>query len=324
MTAPIPRVSIGLPVYNGEKYLRAAVNSILQQDYGNFELIISDNASTDATEEICREFAAKDQRIRYYKNERNIGASGNYNRVFGLAHGEFFKWAAHDDVHLPGFLRRCVEVLDQAPISVVLVAPRTELIDEEGKRLAKDWKVERLDTRRSQPCQRIADVLRNVEWATAQFGVFRSEALRKTRLIDRFHACDYVLLLEVAILGEIWEIPEILFQRRFHASVSTNANKTQAEMLQWFDPAQKSKGFVSSRIKTDLVPRVRLGVEYARSIRRMSLPAKERILCLLAACFYWFSGESSRLFAEYWSRFLGKLKKAFVLLFRPRQGACAS
>lgn len=332
----VPRLSIGLPVYNGEKYLRCALDSILQQDYTDFELIISDNASTDATREICSAYAAKDPRIRFYRNEANIGASNNYNRVFDLAHGEFFKWATHDDIHLPGFLRRCVEVLDKAPSSVVLVAPRAEIIDEEGKKKAKaeiideegrkeakDWKVERLDTRRSRPHQRVADVVRYVAWATAQFGLFRSEALRKTRLIDRFHACDYVLLLEVAILGEIWEFPEILFQRRWHPAVSTSANKTQAEVLQWFDPSQKPKGRLFPRMRLDLVPRTRLALEYARSIRRMPLPARERILCFLTAFSYWFSRESRRLVFEYWSR-RGKPKRVLVSLCRHRERACAS
>ena len=279
-----PRISIGLPVYNGAKYLRSSLDSILRQDYTDFELIISDNASTDGTSQICEEYATIDKRIRYSRNEANIGASGNYKLVFDRARSGYFKWATHDDIHLPGFLRRCVEVLDRAPGSVVLVAPRTELIDEEGIQLAKDWKVERLDTRRARPHQRIADVIRHVDWATAQFGLFRSEALRQTRLIDRFHACDYVLLVECAILGEIWEIPEILFQRRFHPGVSTNANKTQAELLQWFDPSQKTKGRLFSRMKLDLVPRTRLGFEYARSIGRLPMPIKSGFYACLRLC----------------------------------------
>lgn len=320
---PVSKVSIGLPVYNGEKYLRLALDSILHQDYTDFELIISDNASTDATRKICSSYAAQDPRIRYYRNEVNIGASSNYNRVFNLAHGEFFKWATHDDIHLPGFLTRCVEVLDKAPSSVVLVAPRAEIIDDEGGKEARDWKVERLDTRYPYPHQRVADVVRYVAWATAQFGLFRSEALRKTRLIDRFHACDYVLLLEVAILGEIWEIPEVLFQRRWHRAVSTSANKTQVELLQWFDPLQKPKGRLFPRMRLDLVPRTRLALEYARSIRRMPLPTRERVLCFLTAFSYWFSRESRRLVSEYWSR-RGKPKKVLVSLCTYRARASAS
>jgi glycosyltransferase involved in cell wall biosynthesis len=262
----VPRVSIGLNVYNGEKYLRLAVESILRQDYTDFELIISDNASTDATQEICGELAAKDARIRYSRNPTNIGASKNYKRVFELSKGEFFTWAAHDDVYLPGFLRRCVDSLDQAPSSVVLVAPRTEVIDERG--FSTQIRVERLHTTRALPHQRVADVLWNVRWSTAQHGLFRSSALRKTRLHDAFYGADRVLLLELAILGEIWEIPETLFLKRHYPGRPGERNVTKAEFSAWFDPMRKKKN-----------SRPRLSVEYARSIARLPLAPAERLLC---------------------------------------------
>ena len=202
-------------------------------------------------------------------------------------------------------------MLDRAPASVALVAPRAEVIDEHGGKMPEDWKVERLDTRRPRPHQRVGEVLRHVDWATAQFGLFRAEALRKTRLIDRFHACDYVLLMEVAILGEIWEIPEVLFQRRFHAGVSTNANRTPAELAQWFDPSLKSRRLFSPRLKLDLVPRTRLGWEYARSIARMPMPTGERLLCFLTALYGWASREIRRLSYQYGMRFRRKLGKMF-------------
>ena len=270
----VPKVSIGLPVYNGEKYLRLAVEAILQQDYTDFELIISDNASTDATQEICQELAAKDNRIRYSRNVTNIGASPNMKRVVELSRGEFFALAAHDDLYLPGFLRRCVDVLGEAPANVVLVSPRAEVIDEEGR--STTMRVERLQTRRRAPHQRAADILRNVQWATAQYGLYRASALRKTRLIDAFPASDYVLLFELAILGEIWEVPETLFQRRYHPGISTKVNKSSAEYAAWF--GQKLKGRSS---------RSRLGLEYWRSIARMSLPPGERLLCFWTAFFVW-------------------------------------
>src|SRR6185295_18844558 len=132
MTLSSPRVSIGLPVYNGEKYLARALTSLVSQDFEDFELILSDNASADSTEAICREFAAKDSRIRYYRNETNIGATKNYNRVFELAHGEFFKWASHDDECHPSLIRRCLETFSRAPDPTVLVFAKAEIIDELG------------------------------------------------------------------------------------------------------------------------------------------------------------------------------------------------
>ena len=294
----------------------------MQQDFTDFDLIISDKASTDDTAQICREFAAKDQRIRYFRNETNIGAAENYSRVFQLAKGDLFKWAAHDDVHLPGFLRRCVEVLDQAPPAVVLVAPKAEIIDENGEKITKeDWQPESLDTRRPRPHQRAADMLRNVAWAAAQFGVYRSPALRKTRLIDRFLASDHVLLLELAILGEIWEIPEVLFQRRYHSRISTNANLTDAEFQQWWDPSQKSKRFFLPRIRLKLLPRTRLLKEFSRSVGRMPLSPKERLLCFVTVSSIWFSRESRRLGREYRLGFQNKFEKAALRFGRSRRQA---
>lgn len=127
-----PRLSIGLPVFNGDKFLNKAIDSLLAQTFEDFELIISDNASTDKTEEICRTYAEKDQRIRYYRNEKNIGCARNFNRVFKLSSAEYFKWAAHDDLHAPNFLMKCVEVLDQNP-SVILCHSQVYIIDEYGK-----------------------------------------------------------------------------------------------------------------------------------------------------------------------------------------------
>jgi glycosyltransferase involved in cell wall biosynthesis len=290
-----PKVSVGLPVYNGEKYIRLAVEAILQQDYTDFELIISDNASTDATQEICQELAAKDNRIRYSRNATNIGASPNMKRVFELSGGEFFALAAHDDLYLPGFLRRCVEVLSAAPANVVLVSPRAVIIDEEGR--STTMQVERLQTKRRTPHQRAADVLRNVQWATAQYGLYRASALRKTRLIDAFPASDYVLLFELAILGEIWEIPETLFQRRYHPGISTKVNKNQAEFASWF--GQKLKGRSG---------RSRLGLEYARSVGRIPLPARERLLCFGSVFSVWSLRRLRGIASDYSDRLRSRLE----------------
>src|SRR5512139_3267591 len=119
-----PRVSIGVPVYNGENFLKDALDSLLAQTFKDFEIVIADNVSTDQTEEICRSYAAKDARIRYYRNETNIGAGPNHNRVFELSRGEYFKWVCHDDMCAPEFLERCIEVLDRDP-SVVLCHAET-------------------------------------------------------------------------------------------------------------------------------------------------------------------------------------------------------
>lgn len=107
---PKPAVSIGLPVFNGAVYLRQALNSLLAQTFENFELIVGDNASSDETESICREYAARDSRIRYFRHSENIGAVKNYMFVFEQSRGMFFMWAAHDDLWDRDWIERLLEI----------------------------------------------------------------------------------------------------------------------------------------------------------------------------------------------------------------------
>lgn len=238
-----PTVSIGMPVYNGEPFLREAIESILDQTFKNFELIISDNASTDGTEKICREYAAKDSRIHYYRNEENRGAAWNYNRVVALSRGKYFKWAAHDDKCAPEFLEQCIRVLDQEP-SVVLCYTKTIIIDEHGKHL-KNFFPE-LDLRSPNVCERYKRYRRyNYGHKPGQcnpiWGVLRTDILRKTHLIGNYLASDRTLLGEIAFRGEFYEVPEPLFFRRIHPGQSMKANPTSKERILWFDSANKRK-----------------------------------------------------------------------------------
>src|SRR5262245_16514015 len=130
MASHSPRVSVGLPVYNGERYLPNTLTRLLEQDFEDFELIVSDNASTDATQEICRSFT--DRRVRYSRNDTNIGLAANHNRAFALSRGELFKWAAHDDDFPRAMLARFVEAFDRASPAVSLVFSHCEYIDEFG------------------------------------------------------------------------------------------------------------------------------------------------------------------------------------------------
>src|SRR5207249_10009521 len=143
-----PRVSIGVPVYNGERYLGATLDSLLAQTFGDFELIICDNASTDGTEAIARAYAGRDARVRYVRQERNLGPPRNYNHAFELSRGEYFRWFPSDDLAAPQSVARCVEVLDREP-SVVLAYPKPTLIDEDG-RVLRDYE-DRLDLRSPAP-----------------------------------------------------------------------------------------------------------------------------------------------------------------------------
>src|SRR4051812_15673859 len=214
MDSSVPSLSVGLPVYNGEAFLPAALTSLLSQQYEDFELIVSDNASTDGTEAICREFAARDPRVRYSRNETNIGAARNYNRVFELSRGKLFKWASHDDECHPSLLQRCVEVFESAPLSTVLVYSRADIIDESGA--VKMRSPDELSCLSSSPVRRLAKVVYRSWYAHPLWGVIRSDALRRTRLMGCLEA-DHVLLAELSLQGILVEIPETLYRLRRHS-----------------------------------------------------------------------------------------------------------
>jgi len=126
-----PAVSVGMPVYNGETYLEVAISSVLAQSFDDLELIICDNASTDRTAEICQDYAARDRRIRYFRNPQNLGAAPNYNLAFSHARGRYFKWLAHDDRMTPTYLAKTVRVLDERT-DAVLCNSVVQYIDQNG------------------------------------------------------------------------------------------------------------------------------------------------------------------------------------------------
>jgi glycosyltransferase involved in cell wall biosynthesis len=214
-----PPVSIGLGVYNGERFLRATLESIVSQSLGDFELIISDNASSDGTREICKEYAAKDNRIRYSRNLTNIGLSNNFNRVFQLSSGRYFRWSAADDIFAPTSLQECVNVLDQCP-EVVLCYPKTVLIDAEG-RILRSYE-DNLNLGAPSAADRFHWVLQNIGLGNVQYGLIRSDVLRCTSLFGSFPGSDLVLTAELALYGQFREIPQELFFRRMHEAATSS------------------------------------------------------------------------------------------------------
>ncbi|WP_199320493.1 glycosyltransferase [Leptolyngbya sp. FACHB-261] len=258
-----------MPVYNGERYLREALDAILAQTFQDFELVISDNASTDSTEAICREYTEKDQRIKYYRSEQNLGAAWNFNRSFELSSGEYFKWVAYDDICAPEYLDLCVEVLRREP-SVVLCYPRAHTIDENGK--YQGVYTENLNIRSDKPHERFYQLLETYGWyhATQAFGLIRTSALKETLLLGNYPHADRVLLAELALRGEFFEVPEYLFLRRVHKQNSQRANVTDTALANWFDP--KNKGKI-------VLPRWRRYFEYCRAIQRTELNFLEQMRC---------------------------------------------
>lgn len=213
VTGNKPLVSIGMPVYNGEDHIRQALDSLLAQDYENFELIISDNASTDATQQICLEYASKDPKIRYHRNTTNVGLIKNFNRVFGLSSGEYFMWAGHDDVWEPSFVSRCARALRRNP-SVVLSYPQARFIGPDGEPI--NIPLSSFDTR-AKGLDLVSRVHVHIWALTYPYpfqGLIRSSALKRTGLLEDILGADVVLLTELSLLGEFAQVPALLFHNR--------------------------------------------------------------------------------------------------------------
>jgi glycosyltransferase involved in cell wall biosynthesis len=257
-----PKVSIGLPAYNAESCLGKALESILDQSFSDFELIISDNASTDRTEEIARSYAARDARIRYIRNRHNIGVSRNFNATFRFASGQYFKWAASDDLIAPTFVEKCVRILDEDP-SVVAAFSRTRRIGPGGECLGDSD--QSLHVVQPRPSERFVYVLRHLAQCDIQYGLVRSDVLRRTTLLRSFVGSDIALIGELALHGKLFEIPEFLFLRRFHAGALTSLTG-----------AQHVASYGAGRLAGLGLRHCRLVIEHVRAVARAPLSPAER------------------------------------------------
>jgi glycosyltransferase involved in cell wall biosynthesis len=241
MNTRVPRVSIGMAIYNEEKYLRQALDSLLAQDFADFELIISDNASVDATQQICLEYATRDARVRYYRNETNLGPIENFNRVFRLSCGEYFMWAGGHDIWAPTYLSRCLEVLESDD-AVVLCNSATPLIGQDGEDLGVT--VRQIDTRNCSVLRRFNLVL----WQVAPvlvYSLIRASALRQTHLCQRVFGPDYLLALELSLLGPFAVVPQPLFFMRDNRGERTQPRSRAEGMRSFLErlyPGEKNPG----------------------------------------------------------------------------------
>lgn len=284
----MPRVSIGLPVYNGERFIEQSVRSVLDQTFRDLELIVSDNASTDGTLAILDRLAADDPRVRVVRNEQNRGAAWNYNRVFELASGELFRWHAHDDWFEPTLIERLVDVLD-ADREAVLAHSWTRFIDDDGETQREFH--DDLGVVAARAGDRLRSVIDRLTFCNAVFGLARRDVLAETALIGAFPGSDVTLLYELALRGRFAVVPELLFVRRPGASIK--ANPTKRMVAQWFDPAAKRRratGLQHLRATLVAIRRLDLGVgerlhattvflrvwplEYARRERRRARRAR--------------------------------------------------
>jgi glycosyltransferase involved in cell wall biosynthesis len=277
-----PRVSIGVPVYNGDRFLEQTLDLLLGQSLREFELAIMDNGSTDRTQEICRAYAGRDERIRYYRSAQNRGATWNFNRAFTLTRSEYFKWSAHDDLCEPSFLERCVSALDAQP-RAVLAYPKTRLIDDAGDVIRDHEDGLALSQRTAH--ERLGRLVAALGYANPVYGLIRSSALRRTRLLGDYPSADYVLLAELALLGEFAELPERLFLRRIHPQMSRAQNPDPASAARWFRPDTHVRFRAESS---------RLFLEHLAAIFRAPLSAGERL-----RCFATFAGVGGRRYGHH-------------------------
>ncbi len=303
-SAIAPTVSIGLPVYNGERYLRNALERLLAQEFRDFELIICDNASRDQTQQICREYAEKDNRIRYFRNPENIGLAANHNRTFELARGPYFKWAAYDDDFPESMLSGFVKVLNDAPSDICAVYSCCEYIDDSGFVQAVESDHVACDA--EAPHRRLAHLLANVHMFNSIYGLMRSDIIRRTGLLGRFPMSDQVLLAELAMLGKLIEIPRPLLRIRRHMGRTFSASSDPRVLRELFAPGE---GHRFPRIEL----RAHMWWKLIGAAARSPISAKDRLLCTAVAAV-----------TPQWRRFrayLGRRKREFFRRFSSVQPA---
>ncbi len=263
----MPRLSIGLPVYNGERHISEALDALLGQTYEDFELIVSDNASTDGTSEICLRYARQDHRIRYIRQARNIGLVPNHIFVLQQARGELFKSAAHDDLYARELLARCVTALDEDP-HAVLAHAWSAVVDSSGSVVGTFGPGVALDAPRA------ADRFRSVLYEGChdyEYAVIRTRALRRMRRQGSYHLADRMMNAELVLHGGFRQVEEWLYFRREHPGPLT---KDVRERCTTLDPRR------ANRLRH---PLVRLYGEYVwayvTAILRAPLSTAERCEC---------------------------------------------
>ena len=272
-----PLVSVGIPVYNGEAFLRGAVDSILAQSHRNFELIISDNASTDATPEIAKECAARDPRVRYVRQQHNIGAARNWSFLARSARGKYMKWQPANDYCEAGILAACVAVLE-ADSSVVLCYGKTHLVDE-ATGAVQPYDSD-LALNEERPSVRLSRVLERMRLNNAVNGVIRTDVLKTTGLHRPYPGGDLVLMAELALAGKFTLLPQPICYRRIGARTFSGL-LSDAELKQFIDPLRKKKGLGFGR--------ARMNLDYFTSVLRANIPIgeKQKALALVARNAYW-------------------------------------
>jgi glycosyltransferase involved in cell wall biosynthesis len=235
--ANTPRVSIGMPVWNGEAFIRQGLDSLLGQSFGDVELIISDNASTDRTQAICEEYARRDQRVRYHRNNRNLGLQGNFARVLDLATAPYFMWGCPDDQWDPSYIAKMVEVLDNRK-SVVLAGSNSASIDQDGlvRRHYDNASVYGAGTTAAR-LHRFICARPGGGYATLLYGLMRTPVIKGIgykplgKMLDNnrgYFAVDNLTLFRMIFRGSFYVTGETLYFRRDVVTARTGGSQRLA------------------------------------------------------------------------------------------------
>ncbi len=265
-----------MPLYNAERYLEHTLQTVLAQTYEDFILYISDNASTDRTQEICKDYVARDSRIKYIKNEVNVGAPGNYERCFTPASSEYFRWQNGDDPIEPTLIERCIEVLDEQP-DVVLAYCKTNIIDENGVFL--EHYDDKLHLMQDEPVARLQALLDSIGYQNVMYGLIRREPLSHTALMGAYTSSDLNLVGELCLYGKFFEVQEYLFNRRMHPESNSADRHDDEKQVVFWDPSKKKM----------ILPLWRSFYEYFKAAFRapISWQQKQRIASLLLRRMNW-------------------------------------
>ena len=265
-----PTLTIGLPVYNGEEYLTQALDALLAQTYTDYELVISDNASTDRTEEICREYAERDPRIRYVRQPVNVGAGPHHTLLVPLARGKYFKWASHDDLYGPRLIELCVKELDEHP-EVVLAHSWDAYNDDHGQVVMEmDYP---LDTANPDPAARLRSLL-HVPGGNDFYGVMRTDMLRRVGEHHSYYNADRTFVAGLVLQGTFHQVPEVLYFRRDHPGRASRAGNRR-DRAAALDPRRRNRW---------RYPMVGMLVEYVLgflgAIRKSPIGLRDKARCL--------------------------------------------
>lgn len=271
-----PKVSIGLPVFNSEKYLSKTIKSILNQSYGNIELIISDNASTDSTPMICADFKKKDNRVKYYRNHRNFGVVENQNKVASLATSKYFKWTSSSDFIGHEFIQNCVKVLE-ADHEVILCSTSTIFIDENDNIIRKVKEDYNLTD--DEPYERYLKLFNASRLNNMYNGVLRNEILKKVHPEKKYLGADNVLMFELVLYGKFIQLPDHLFYRRMTTGTS-GFSLSEEDLVNFLDPLLQ-KPLLFQKIK------FLLGELNAFSSVNVDSKTKKRLFVHLLRQIYW-------------------------------------